>query len=47
MSEAIECLKWYVDNDDTNEGDPSNGFWLKGKERAQKALKAVNPKAEA
>lgn len=41
----IKCLenalRWYVDNDDTNEGghwEKDNAFWLKGKRRAEKLL---------
>ena len=39
--ELTECLRWYVENDDTNEGgkwEESNGFWLRGKRRAMQAL---------
>lgn len=39
--EITECLRWYVENDDTNEGgkwEESNGFWLRGKRRAMRAL---------
>ena len=41
VSELAECLKWYVENDDTNEGgkwEESNSGWLKGKRRAMRAL---------
>lgn len=44
MNEIVRCLTWYVDNDDTNEGDPSNEYWLGNKQRAQKALEALKPK---
>lgn len=39
--ELTECLRWYVENDDTNEGgkwEEDNGFWLRGKRRAMRAL---------
>ena len=41
VSELAECLKWYVENDDTNEGgkwEESNSGWLEGKRRAMRAL---------
>ena len=39
--ELKECLRWYVENDDTNEGgkwEESNAPWLEGKRRAMRAL---------
>lgn len=33
-----EALAWYVDNDDTNEVDPENAFWIAGRDRARAAL---------
>jgi hypothetical protein len=39
--ELKECLRWYVENDDTNEGgkwEESNAHWLEGKRRAMRAL---------
>ena len=39
--ELTECLRWYVENDDTNEGgkwDKINSHWLEGKRRAMRAL---------
>jgi hypothetical protein len=42
LAEADEmegCLLWYVREDDTNEGMPSNEFWIEGKRRAMRALK--------
>jgi regulator of replication initiation timing len=36
-----QSLKWYVENDDTNEGgkwEESNAPWLEGKRRAMRAL---------
>lgn len=40
-NELKECLRWYVENDDTNEGgkwEESNAGWLEGKRRAMRAL---------
>jgi hypothetical protein len=31
-------LEWFIDEDDTNEGDPSNAYWIKGKRRAVTVL---------
>lgn len=39
--ELKEALRWYVENDDTNEGgkwEVSNAAWLAGKRRAMKLL---------
>lgn len=36
--EALEALKWYVENDDVDLGDPENKFWIEGKQRAEKIL---------
>lgn len=41
VTELTECLRWYVQNDETQEGgtwEESNGFWLRGKRRAMRAL---------
>ena len=41
LKEIKECLRWYVENDDTNEGgkwEESNAGWLEGKRRAMRAL---------
>jgi hypothetical protein len=41
VAELTECLRWYVENDDTNEGgkwEESNASWLEGKRRAMRAL---------
>lgn len=41
IAELTECLRWYVENDDTNEGgkwNESNAHWIAGKRRAQRAL---------
>jgi hypothetical protein len=40
-TELTECLRWYVENDETNEGgkwEVSNASWLEGKRRAMRAL---------
>ena len=39
--ELRQCLLWYIENDDTNEGgkwEESNAVWLRGKRRAMRAL---------
>lgn len=39
--ELRECLQWYIENDDTNEGGmwaKINAEWLHGKRRAMRAL---------
>ena len=39
--ELKECLRWYVEKDETNEGgkwDEINEFWIAGKRRAQRIL---------
>lgn len=33
-----EALQWYIDNDETNEMDEENAFWIAGRERARAAL---------
>jgi len=43
--ELKECLRWYVENDETNEGgkwDEINEFWIAGKRRAQRILGMEN-----
>lgn len=37
VQELVECLEWYVENDDTN-NYPNNEFWIEGLERARRAL---------
>lgn len=37
--ELIECLQWYVDEDDVNEGFPDNKYWIDGKHRAIRTIK--------
>ena len=34
-----EALQWYVDNDDTNDGEEGNEFWLAGRDRARALLR--------
>lgn len=31
-------LRWYVEEDEINEGDPENEYWVKGKYKAMKLL---------
>jgi len=41
VAELTDCLRWYVENDDTNEGgewEEINAHWIEGKRRAQRAL---------
>jgi hypothetical protein len=38
----IEALQWYVDNDEVNEWQAGNDFWIDGKRKAQKALSDIN-----
>ena len=38
VAALVEALRWYVHNDDVNEGDPENNFFIDGKERAKAAL---------
>ena len=41
MKELVECLKWYVENDDVQEGgrwEEVNAHWIEGKRRAMKVL---------
>lgn len=39
--ELVEALKWYVAEDDINEGDPENEYWIAGKNRAKEVLRMV------
>ena len=51
LQEAIEIIQWFIDNDETNEGDipleqyggrtwdEMNDYWIKGKRRAEKFVK--------
>ena len=34
-----EALRWYVENDDTNEGQEGNEYWLAGRDRAIAVLR--------
>jgi hypothetical protein len=38
IEELESCLRWYVEEDDTNMTQPSNEFWIEGKHRAMRAL---------
>lgn len=52
--ELLGALKWYVDNDDTYEGDRTsygginwdeeNKYWLKGRRRAEQAIARAEQK---
>ena len=33
-----EVLKWYVEEDEINQGDPENQYWIDGKHKAMKLL---------
>lgn len=33
-----EMLRWYVEEDEINEGDLDNGYWIDGKHKAMKLL---------
>lgn len=33
-----DALEWYLQNDDTNMGDPNNGFYIQGHNNAKAAL---------
>lgn len=37
-SALLEALQWYVENDDTNIGQPGNEFWELGLERGRAAI---------
>ena len=36
--ELEEMLRWYVEEDEINEGDPENEYWVDGKHKAMKLL---------
>lgn len=38
IAELEACLRWYVEEDDTRTGLPSNQYWTEGKQRAMRAL---------
>lgn len=38
INELEEMLKWYIEEDEINEGDPDNQYWIDGKHRAMKLL---------
>lgn len=43
--DLVKSLKWYIENDDTNEGSEEaeiyNKFWLDGKRKAEKLIKEI------
>ena len=38
IKELEEMLRWYVEEDEINEGDPENEYWVDGKHKAMKLL---------
>lgn len=44
--DLYEALAWYVENDDTNENQTGNEFWLEGRERARSALSRARGETE-
>lgn len=38
IEELEEMLKWYIEEDEINEGDPENQYWIDGKHKAMKLL---------
>lgn len=38
IEELEEMLRWYVEEDEINEGDPENEYWVEGKHKAMKIL---------
>lgn len=42
IDELVKCLRWYVQEDDINEGDPGNQTWIDGKRRAEAILAKVD-----
>ena len=46
MENVILCLKWYIENDETNIGQAGNGFWEAGKLKAIRTLIAIDPELE-
>jgi len=41
IEELESCLRWYVEEDDTNMTQPGNEHWIEGKHRAMRALGMV------
>ena len=35
IDELVQSLQWYVDEDEINEGDPDNEYWVAGKHAAE------------
>ena len=49
IAELASCLRWYVEEDDVQEGlrwEESNAYWLAGKRRAQAALESLENDVE-
>ena len=47
LQELLECLKWYVEEDDVNDSEEANveewnAYWIRGKRRAEKAIEAAD-----
>lgn len=38
IDELAQSLQWYVDEDEINEGDPENKYWVDGKHEAEALL---------
>lgn len=38
IKELEEMLRWYVEEDEVDEGDPENEYWVDGKHKAMKLL---------
>jgi hypothetical protein len=38
IDDLEEMLRWYVEEDEINEGDPENQYWIDGKHKAMKLL---------
>lgn len=47
VKELEECLAWYVQEDDTQEHLEGNTYWVRGKQRAMKALGIETEKYDA
>ena len=41
IEQLAEMLQWYVDEDEINEGDPDNEYWVEGKHKAIKLLEGL------
>lgn len=38
IEELEEMLRWYIEEDEINESDPENEYWVEGKHKAMKLL---------